>query len=44
MVILFSNYTRALTFENFSQASHVRSFFQHPDLVAIMEWPVIFTT
>ena len=25
-----------------SQASHVRSFFKHPDLVAIMEWPVLF--
>ena len=44
VVILFSIYTRALTFENFSQASHVRSFFKHPDLVDIMEWPVIFTT
>ena len=42
--LLFSKYTRALTLENFWQASHVRSFFKHPDLVAIMEWPVIFTT
>lgn len=25
-----------------SQASHVRSHFKHPDLVAIMEWPVLF--
>jgi len=25
-----------------SQAAHVRSFFKHPDLVAIMEWPVLF--
>ena len=25
-----------------SQASHVRSFFKHPDLIAIMEWPVLF--
>ena len=25
-----------------SQSSHVRSFFKHPDLVAIMEWPVLF--
>jgi phytoene desaturase len=25
-----------------SQAAHVRSFFTHPDLVTIMEWPVLF--
>ncbi|EKX37753.1 hypothetical protein GUITHDRAFT_116060 [Guillardia theta CCMP2712] len=25
-----------------SQASHVRSYFKHPDLVSIMEWPVLF--
>ena len=25
-----------------SQSAHVRSFFSHPDLVSIMEWPVLF--
>jgi phytoene desaturase len=25
-----------------SQSSHVRSFFSHPDLIKIMEWPVLF--
>eukprot|EP00960_Hanusia_phi_P028689 747566-Hanusia_phi.AAC.1 len=25
-----------------SQASHVRSYFKNPDLISIMEWPVLF--
>lgn len=25
-----------------SQSAHVKSFFKHPDLVKIMEWPVLF--